>query len=414
MLKFFKKDIKRDLIYASVQGYQLDLRPVVEKAKQLHSNYEELPSWRKLVENPRKGKGWFVTLLEGMFKGKHNLNGVNIDNLVDSTNGELSNRRITMMFFPDNTKVNNLITIGKIAEETLGGWKIKVLNGMTVKDNSECEQKVKECIESTEDNVLIISSKMAQRSFSESLITEVYLAYDNGQDGATIQKMSRALTSKTSDKIARIFSLSFDPNRDDKIDTLVFQAALNQLEKKGKTDIRNELRRVYESIDIYSCNNDGAFKLDVDDYVKQALEKKGISRVMGKKSDLTILSKEQIKALAKGNVNFLRNEMKEKAEIGKTKDPLPKNTGKKEFEKPTDDEINKVREVIISIIEHSDIIMLAAKNQGGKNIIEALDIIEKNNWASIIEKEFEVKYDVIKYVFTMGVIKNEWVDILHG
>jgi hypothetical protein len=106
--------------------------------------------------------------------------------------------------------------------------------------------------------------------------------------------------------------------------------------------------------------------------------------------------------------------MKEKTEIGKTKDPLPKNIGKTETEKPNDKEINKVREVIISIIEHSDIIMLAAKNQGGKNIIEALAIIEKNNWTSIIEKEFEVRYDVIKYVFTMGVIKNEWVDILHG
>jgi hypothetical protein len=414
MLKFFTKDIRRDITYASLEGYQLDLRPVVEKAKQLNVNHDELPSWSKLVANPKKGKGWFVTLLEGIFKGKHNLNGVNVENLVDSTNGELPNRRVNMMFFPDNTKVENLITIGKIIQETLGGWKVEVLNGMTVKDNSECESKVQECINSTKDNILIISSKMAQRSFSEVLITEVYLAYDGGQDGATIQKISRALTSNSSDKIARIFSLSFDPNRDDKLDTLVFQAALNQVEKKGKTDIREELRKVYRSIDIYSCNDEGAFKLNVDDYVKQALEKKGISRVMGKKSDLTKLSKEQLKAIAKGNVDFIRNEMKEKAETGKTKDSLPKNIGKSEIQKPNDDEINKVREVIISIIEHSDIIMSAAKNKGGKNITEALEIIEKNNWTSVIEEEFAVKYDVIKYMFVMGIIKNEWVDILHG
>ena len=106
-LKFFKKDINRDKVYASVEGYQLDLGPVVERAKLIHGNHNELPSWAKFVANPKKGKGWFVTLLEGMFKGKHNLHGVNIDNIVESINGDLSKRRVTMMFFPDNTKVEN-------------------------------------------------------------------------------------------------------------------------------------------------------------------------------------------------------------------------------------------------------------------------------------------------------------------
>ena len=157
------------------------------------------------------------------------------------------------------------------------------------------------------------------------MISEVYLAYDKGQDGANIQKMSRAFTSNSDNKIARIFSLSFNPNRDDKLDTMVFQAALNQVEKKGKSDIREELRRVYRSIDIFSCKSDGvALKLEVDEYVKQALEKKGISRVMGKKSDLTLLSKSQIQALLIGNVDYLRNEIKEHAETGKTKDSKPK------------------------------------------------------------------------------------------
>lgn len=413
-LKFFKKDINRDKVYASVEGYQLDLGPVVERAKLIHGNHDELPSWAKFVTNPKKGKGWFVTLLEGMFKGKHNLHGVNIDNIVESINGDLSKRRVTMMFFPDNTKVENLITIGDIIQETLSGWKIVVLNGQTVKNNSECESKVTDVIESTESNVMIIASKMAQRSFSEELIDELYLAYDQGQDGATIQKMSRALTSNSLDKIARIFSLSFNPNRDDKLDTLVFQAAFNQVEKKGKSDIREELKRVYCSIDIYSCNDNGAFKLNVDEYVKQALEKKGISRVMGKKSDLSKLTKSQLIALSQGNVDFLRNEMKEIVETGKTKENLPKNNTITDSQKPTETEIEKVREVVITIIEHSDIIMLSAKFYGAKNIKEALEIIENENMTQDIEDEFGVKYDVIKYMFIMGIIKQEWVNLLHG
>lgn len=413
-LKFFKKDITRDKVYASVEGYQLDLGPVVERAKLIHGNHDELPSWTKFVANPKKGKGWFVTLLEGMFKGKHNLHGVNIDNIVESINGDLSKRRVTMMFFPDNTKVENLITIGDIIQETLSGWKIVVLNGQTVKNNSECESKVTDVIESIESNVMIIASKMAQRSFSEELIDELYLAYDQGQDGATIQKMSRALTSNSLDKIARIFSLSFNPNRDDKLDTLVFQAALNQVEKKGKSDIREELKRVYRSIDIYSCNDKGAFKLTVDEYVKRALEKKGISRVMGKKSDLSKLTKSQLIALSQGNVDFLRNEMKEIVETGKTKESLPKNNTITDSQKPTETEIEKVREVVITIIEHSDIIMLSAKFYGARNIKDALEIIENENMTQDIEDEFGVKYDVIKYMFIMGIIKQEWVNLLHG
>jgi hypothetical protein len=416
MLKFFQKDINRDMVCALVEGYQLNMIPVVDKAKKLYPNTDELPSWAKFVENPVKGRGFYTTLLEGMFNGKHNLSGVDVELLVQSTKSNLSKRRIAMIFFPDNTKVDNLIKIGNITESVLNGWSIIVLNGKTVfGGGGDCERVVNELIKSTTNNILIISAKMAQRSFSEELISELYLAYDKGQDGATIQKMSRALTSNSPDKIARIFSLSFDPNRDDKLDTIVFQAAFNQVEKKDKTDIREELKRVYRSIDIFSCTDDGnAIKLEIDDYVNQSLEKKGISRVMGKKSDLTLLNKVQVKALLDGNINYLRNEMKERAETGKTKDIEPKTSVNNKVEKPSNNDIEKVREVIISIIEHSDVIMIASKNKGGKNITEALQIFEENNWTSIIEEEFGVKYDVIKYLYTTGIIKSEWINLLHG
>ena len=415
MLKFFQKDANRDKVYASVEGFQLDLRPVVNKAKQLHDNVDELPSWAKFVANPKKGKGWYITLIEGMFNGKHNLYGVDIERLVDSTESELSERRVAMMFFPDNTKVDNLIEVGKITQNVLQGWSIVVLNGATVVNAGECESKVDDIIDSTTNNVLIISAKMAQRSFSEELIDELYLAYDKGQDGATIQKMSRALTSNNPNKVARIFSLSFDPNRDDKLDTMVFQAALNQVEKKGKSDIREELKRVYNSIDIFSCNDKGeAVKLEVDEYVKQALEKKGISRVMGKKSDLTLLTKTQIQALLNGNVDYLRNEMKEHAEMGKTKDSKPKVSDLPKSEKPSELDINKLREVIISILENFDYLMNAGKNKGAKNVTEMFIVFENNKWEPLVEKKFNVPYEVIKYMVLVGVIKKDWVNLLHG
>jgi hypothetical protein len=414
-LKFFKKNISRDKVYASVVGYQLDLRPVVEKAKQLHGNHDELSSWAKLVANPKKGKGWYITLIEAMFNGKHNLYGVDVERLVDSTNSELSKRRVAMMFFPDNTKVDNLDEIGKITQNILSGWSVVVLSGNTVINGGHCESKVDDIINSTNNNVLIISAKMAQRSFSEELIDELYLAYDKGQDGATIQKMSRALTSNSPNKTARIFSLSFDPNRDDKLDTMVFQAALNQVEKKSKSDIREELKRVYNSIDIFSCDDKGiAIKLTVDEYVKQALEKKGISRVMGKKSDLSLLTKTQIQALLNGNVDYLRNEMKERAEMGKTKDSTPKMFERVKVDRPSELDIEKLREVIITILENFDYLMNAGKNKGVKNVTEMFTVFENYKWEKLVEKKFNVPYEVIKYMVTVGVIKKEWVNLLYG
>jgi hypothetical protein len=227
--------------------------------------------------------------------------------------------------------------------------------------------------------------------------------------------MSRALTSNNPNKVARIFSLSFDPNRDDKLDTMVFQAALNQVEKKGKSDIREELKRVYNSIDIFSCNNKGeAVKLEVDDYVKQALSKKGISRVMGKKSDLTFLTKTQILALLSGNVDYLRNEIKERAEMGKTKDSKPKVSDRPKTEKPSELDVNKLREVIISILENFDYLMNAGKNKGAKNVTEMFEVFESNKWERLVEKKFNVPYEVIKYMVVIGIIKKEWINLLHG
>ena len=168
MLKFFKKDTNRDRVYASVEGYQLDLIPIVNQAKKLHDNVDEFPSWAKLVANPVKGRGWYVTLIEGMFLGKHNLEGINVELLVQSTGGKLDERRVSMMFFPDNTKVDNLIEIGRITKSILPGWSVIVLNGKTVLSGGrDCESKVDEIINSTTNNVLIISAKMAQSSFSE-------------------------------------------------------------------------------------------------------------------------------------------------------------------------------------------------------------------------------------------------------
>jgi hypothetical protein len=83
-------------------------------------------------------------------------------------------------------------------------------------------------------------------------------------------------------------------------------------------------------------------------------------------------------------------------------------------EKPSENEVEKVREVIISILENFDYLMNAGKNKGAKNVTEMFEVFESNKWERLVEKKFNVSYEVIKYMVVMGVIKKDWVNLLHG
>lgn len=414
-LKYFTKDLSRDLLYPLIQGYQMDLissvNLAISRGLVTDDDFKKLPSWQKFVQHPIKGKGWFITLLEALFKGKHNLTSLNVDFQTNSNGG----RRVAMMFLPDNTKKTNLSTIVRIVSETLSDYVVIELSG-NVTTQKQAEKLVKETMEKNPNkSILIISAKMAQRSFSIKQLDELYLCYDKGQNGATIQKMSRALTPNDICKVGKIFSLSFDSNRDDKFDTLLVQTALNLLKgKKNETDINEQLRRILSSIDIFSCTDDGSIKIDIDTFVQSALSRKTISRVMGMKTNINGMSMEVATALANGDRDYIKNELREIAKMGKTKESTPSPKRKQSDLKPKElKDIQKVREMLTTIYEHSDILMRSAKTLGATNIRQAFVMFEMKNWQSIIGKEFGVDFDVIKYLFESGIINENWVNILH-
>jgi hypothetical protein len=414
-LKYFTKDLNRDLLYPSIQGYQMDLissvNLAITRGLLTDEDFKKLPSWQKFVQHPLKGKGWFVTLLESLFKGKHSLDSLNVDYQTKSYGG----RRVAMMFLPDNTKKTNLSTIVNIVSETLSDYVVIELSG-NVTTQKQAERLVKEAMEKNPTkSILIISAKMAQRSFSIKQLDELYLCYDKGQNGATIQKMSRALTPNDIYKIGKIFSLSFDSNRDDKFDILLVQTALNLLKgKQNQTDINEQLRRILSSIDIFSCTEDGSIKIDIDTFVESALSRKTISRVMGMKTDINGMPMEVVTALANGNIDYIKNQYREIAHTGKTKETTSANKRKQSDLKPKElKDLKKVREMLTTIYEHSDILMRSAKTLGATNIRQAFKMFESKNWQSIIGSEFGVDFDIIKYLFESGRINENWVNIIH-
>ena len=413
-MKNFKINTTRDLLYPDVNCYQMDLGPAVEAAIEaglVEGEMKELPSWSKFVASPIKAKGFFVNMLKSVFEGTGNNDELN----VDLQTGLVNKRRIAMMFLPENTKTrkedNMLGTVCNIAQQTLSSYEVIELSGNTT-TNKKAQKKVKEVIEKYPNkSILIIASKIAQRSFSIGEIDELYLAYDKGENGSSIQKMSRALTPDTEGKVGRIFSLSFNPNRDDKFDALLVQTAMNQVNKSpDTTDIRQELGRILRTVDIFNCTEDGAIPITVDDFVEEALSRKSISRVMGNKADIHLLGDDIIKALAEGNVDYLTNKQRDTVRTGKTRDIVDKLPTDKLPTPGTDKDMDAVKEMITTIIENADIIV---KGTNQTIIREALVTIEEWNAESTIKEEFGVEYSIIKYLFEENIIKQEWINILH-
>jgi hypothetical protein len=414
MLKQFKINTDRDLLVPGFACYQMNLMGPVNaaiEAGEVDEDFETLPSWAKFAANPIKSKGFFTRTLEAMFLGQGGLDELNVDLQTE----DYKSQRVSMMFLPANTRNDVLELIGNIAQETLRGFEVVVLCG-TVKHNGRkitnrlAERAVKEVVEQGKPT-LIIAAQMAQRSFSIPEITELYLAYDRGENGATIQKMSRTLTPGDMNKVGRIFSLSFDPNRDDKFDAMVVETALNHKKRNASKSLQEAMRDVLRTIDIFKCTEDGSIKVEVDDYLALALERKGVSRVLGKIVNMNMLSSQDIQALATGNGAYFKMNRTSSAMMGKTRNVQGKSGTPNNVQNSNAKQLAKAREVITNIIENLDIIILGT---GNKILVDALEGIGKDaEMSSVIEVEFGVPFDTISYLFENDIIKQDWVELLY-
>jgi len=414
MLKQFKINTDRDLLVPDFACYQMNLMGPVNaaiEAGEVDEDFETLPSWAKFAANPIKSKGFFTRTLEAMFLGQGGLDELNVDLQTE----DYKSQRVSMMFLPANTRNDVLELIGNIAQETLRGFEVVVLCG-TVKHNGRkitnrlAERAVKEIVEQGKPT-LIIAAQMAQRSFSIPEITELYLAYDRGENGATIQKMSRTLTPGDMNKVGRIFSLSFDPNRDDKFDAMVVETALNHKKRNASKSLQEAMRDVLRTIDIFKCTEDGSIKVEVDDYLALALERKGVSRVLGKIVNMNMLSSQDIQALATGNGAYFKMNRTSSAMMGKTRNVQGKSGTPNNVQNSNAKQLAKAREVITNIIENLDIIILGT---GNKILVDALEGISKDTeMSSVIEVEFGVPFDTISYLFENDIIKQDWVELLY-
>jgi hypothetical protein len=316
MLKQFTVDPKRSQLVVPVEFYQMNLIRAVEQARKLDPELfvdgdDYLPSWSKFAKDPIRAKGFWTRMLQAVFLGQNSLPEMSID--LQTQEVSETGFKVAMMFLPGSLTIKNdhLKNVISLTKQTLKGWEVLEIsgggeyNGKKI-GNKNAEKITKEVIEKCKETgtpLLIISRGMAQRSYSVGEITELYLCYDEGDAGATTQKISRALTPSQVGKIGRIFSLSFDPNRDDKFDTMMIAAAQNYAKRKG-VDVDEALRRVISTVDIFACGKDGSVRIEIDNYLQQILDRNSLSRMVGKQADLNELSTDEIQLLALGNASY--------------------------------------------------------------------------------------------------------------
>jgi DNA-binding NarL/FixJ family response regulator len=414
-LKHFNVDPSRHQLYVDVEFYQMNLASVVEIARVTEpeaftENGMFLPSWSKFAAKPVKAKGFFTNMLQAVFEGKGGDDSLNVDYQTERKAKE--GIKVAMMFLPGSTTNDNLLEIKPIAEQALRGFSIVLVSGAEDMSNATAERDVKEAIEraeKTNQHVLILSAGMAQRSFSIPQITELYLAYDTGDNGATIQKMSRTLTPHTTGKIGRVISLSFDPNRDDKFDAMMIETAQNYKKNHNIPDLKQALRDVLRTVDIFKCQTDGSVKIEADEYLEQALNRKSIDRVIGKIAPINELSAEEVRALASGNVDVFRSARTEATAKGKTRLNVMKKAKGKNKTGATNSELVQAREMIVTISQNIDII----RYYGGSTIEEAFRIMDKEGLEiqDDVTSQFGVDYNLIKELVLTNFINRDLLDL---
>jgi hypothetical protein len=418
-LKYFDINPQRHQLVVDVEFYQMDLVNAVEFSRTNDPDVfvddgVYLPSWSKFAANPIRAKGFWTRMLQAVFLGQHGWDELNVEQQFE----QVGDCRVAMMFLSGSMRNTNLDTAAKLAQQALPGYIVKPIYGGTDDDlgmtNRSAEKEVNDIIEIAREknqSVLLLSTGMAQRSFSVAAISELYLAYDEGDNGATIQKISRALTPDTDSKVGRIVSLSFDPNRDDKFDALLIETALNYKRSRNIKSAKEAMRDVLRTVDIFRCSPDGAVKINGDEYLEQAIERKSVSRVVGKVADITKLSLAELNALAAGDARAFKAARQKAADSGKTK--ISTNSGDKNknnsAEMANAKLIARAREVIVTIVENLDIVV---KGTNSNNINTAFQIIDENlEHQQAITDEFGVEFGLIKDLFETGVINLDLIEL---
>ena len=411
-LKTFGWDDKRDGIICPVDFYQVDYSVLIDeclKEKKLSNDIRQNPNLTAVNHNPIKNRPLLFKLFSSMYDSKYPQL-----NILSQTQNYSGDKRVEMAFVSAPNRA--LKMIGNVAQDALKQHNVAVLTlsgalkykGKRFKQEN-VETYVKDFIRDNKDkNIMIISNIMAQRSFSISDIQTLYLMYDGGQLGSTIQKISRVLTAGSADKIANVICMSLDPNREDKIIDFVVESARSLMKNnKNIKTLTQAMQEVLACMPIYEFGKDGnRVKLEKDEYLEKIASQNDMEKVFGRTADLSKVSIEDIMELA-GASGYKATKTKVFSK-GKAKDVkrMMKKMSAKKNKRPE----RLAQAALVNIFNN---LWQLSVHSNKRDLIEAIDYCMNDKDAPYgIKKTFGFDIKLIKRLNNAGAINQEHADVL--
>lgn len=378
ILQKYTRSIKFEKFISDVRFYRFDWSKLTTVINSFNNDFT--PSFTKQSQDVNKSSSFwsgFYDILIGQ-SDDMNANDYCLLNVVNQSDEELQS---VIQFVSMKKKEMN--KLHKIASSRLSKqFDVYIVNGDIVA-GKDVEEKVKDWIRIANNknkHVWIIASFMCQRSFSIPDINVAILSYDNGDNGATIQKMSRPLTAGPNKKIGHIISLSIDGNRDDKIAPIVLETA-NKISDEKKTDSVEAIRRVMRTMPIFQMTCDGyLYALEPDTYAQEVFASSNSHRLIVNKDRLFDfnINDESYKIIINSIVSN-NNRSSSPVYMQKSKTYLDKKSKKSNLNKEKENEYGILIAKLMSIMDNVDFSAKMLKNLGISLTYDTyVDMLENN------------------------------------
>jgi hypothetical protein len=381
VVKQFKRAFEFEKNLTKVQFYRYDWSRFVPTLDGQDGDLN--PSYSKSSKDVQKSHGFWSGLYQSLI-GEYVETDANDYSLFNCLENDTP--KSVIQFVSSSMKKEEMKKLGKIAKAILNPfYDVYVINGDEV-DGKDAEQYVKDKIRIAEMNgrhVWIIAAQMCQRSFSIPEINVVLLTYDNGDQGAAVQKMSRALTTGNFEKIGHVISLSIDGNRDDKVVSMILDAA-KQVSEHEDIDIVSGLRKVMKSLSIFQMGTDGYnSRLEPDDYSKEIFSSSNSHQLIINNSSFYLDNNgyEVLKNCSNAIKKLEKNKVDPAFDGGKTFLPVESKT----CSPRSKDEIAELRKTLRNIVDRIDYcVRQISKVEQKINYNKFISILERKKYMSEI------------------------------
>lgn len=407
ILEKYKRAYEYEKKLPLVNFYRFDWSPFVELTED--SDFNLNPSFAKASKNVKKCHGFWSGLIRSLIGESKNIDA-NDYSLFNCINEDPQSVIMFVNMYNGQQKELNKIVKAIISEF----YDVYVINGDEVKGNKFAEDYVQDKIRIAKEkgkHVWIIASQMCQRSFSIPDINVALLCYDNGEKGATVQKMSRALTAGSDNKTGHIISLSIDGNRDDKVTSMILETA-KKLAEHEDIDIISALRKVMKTLPVFQMDRDGELvELKVDEYSKEIFNSSNSHRLVVNKDRLLSLTEDDLSySILMGiEVSKLKKE-KQIVSLQKGKTFQPTSTkSKTHFEKS---EIDEMRTKLNNIIDKTDYCIKEIRKNRGKIAYD--NFVNLLNESRFIQESIGVNYFEFTTLVNENLIDKSLISILIG